>query len=143
MRKPIYSEEQIEEIKQNIYVKNSTGKSVSFTPEWKMKAVEMHTPGVNAKDIFKIMWLPQYFYNTDLPRKCLQRWEKIVKNNWVKALKEDKRWSWKRPIKVDTSKMTMEEENKYLRAELAYTKEENKHLEVLKKTFQVNLKSLT
>lgn len=143
MRKPIYSEEQIEEINQNIYVKNCTSKSISYTPEGKIKAVDMQKPDLTPKDIFRLLWLPEYVYNTDFPRKCLQRWTRMVRYNWIEALEKDKRWTWKWPTKVDTSNMTMEEENTYLKALLAYTKEENKHLEVLKKTSQVNLKNLT
>ena len=55
MRKTIYNEKQIEEIKQNIYVKKCTSKSISYTPEGKIKAVDMQRPDLTPKDIFRLL----------------------------------------------------------------------------------------
>ncbi len=134
MRKPIYNDVQRTELMKNIYVKNCTSKSISYTPDAKIKALEMWRSWESVRQVFENLWFPWYILNTTIPKKCIYRWNKITQKHGTKAIKKEGRWTWwARYKKRDISKMSSKEYIQYLETELAYVKEENTLFKQVKK----------
>ena len=124
MTKSIYNKVQIDELKNNKYVKNVTEKHIVFKKECKIKAIELSKKYISSKEIFKKLWFPEYVINSDIPKSSLSRWKRNINKKWVI---EEKKW---RPIveKIDFDNMTLEQENEYLRTKLAFYEEMEKYL---------------
>ncbi len=114
-----YIKEQIEELKSNPNVKNSTSKHIIFTKEFKLQAVKLAKEYLSAKEIFLKFWFPEYVINSDIPSNALARWKNLNK----KWLIEDKKWRPKKEENLDFSKMNLKEQNEYLRTQNLYLKE--------------------
>ncbi len=114
-----YNTAKINELKANKYVKNCTGKHVVFTKIFKFEAVKLHKTMI-PKEIFKNFWFPKYVINSEIPKNSIARWEKNINEKWVI---EEKKWRIKKEEKLDLSKMTLKEQNEYLKAENLYLKE--------------------
>ena len=119
-----YTEEQIKELKSNINVKNATSKHIIFNKEFKIKAVKLAKEYVTAKEIFKQFWFPEYIINSNIPSKSLARWKNNINKKW---LIEEKKWRPKKEIN-DFDKMTLKEQNEYLKTENIYLKELHKQI---------------
>lgn len=87
MRKTFTSEE-IEQFKKNPCVFNCSAKSVNYTVEFKIRALELHAAGVSAKEIwlrsgFDVgIWRKAYFSDT------IKDWRGIVKKHGIQGLKK-------------------------------------------------------
>jgi len=119
-----YTKEQIKELKLNQNVKNATSKHIIFTKEFKIKAVKLAKEYITAKEIFKQFWFPEYIINSNIPSQSLARWKNNINNKW---LIEEKKWRPKKEI-IDFDKMTLEEQNEYLKTENIYLKELHKQI---------------
>ena len=119
-----YNNSQIEELKNNINVKNCTKKHIVFTKEFKYKAVELAKKYIWAKEIFMKFWFPEYVINSQIPSNSLARWKKLTKK-WVV---EEIKWRPKKEENIDFSKMNLKQQNEYLRAENLYLKELHKQI---------------
>lgn len=119
MSKAIYNSEQINELLKNKYVLNCTKKSILFKKIFKQKALKLDKKWFNPKDIFKKYLFPGFIVNSRIPTQSLKNWRNIAKNTWLPYKKRVK----KTKKIFDTTNMSIEEENEYLRAEVAYLKE--------------------
>lgn len=119
-----YSKEQIEELLKNKYVKSCTSKNVNFTKEFKIKVLELDKKWLFYREIFKLLWFPEYIFNSRIPKLSLDRWKVNINKKWVI---EEKKWRKKKEY-FDVSKMSKDEYIEYLEAKLALT-EELKRLE--------------
>jgi len=120
-----YTKEQIQELLNIKYVKNCTSKYISFTDEFKIKALELDRNWFYPRKIFKDLWFPEYVCNTKIPKHSLWSWRYKFKNNWLEWLVSSKKWR-KKWWKTDFESMSLEEKIKYLEAENAYLKELHK-----------------
>lgn len=125
MRKIKYTQEQINELLKNKYVKSCTSKNITFTKELKEEALELEYKWIFRKEIFKNLWFPEYVYNSMIPTKSIDRWKRNLNKKWII---EESKWR-KKKEKIDFNNMTLEEENEYLKAENAYLKELKKLIE--------------
>jgi hypothetical protein len=84
-----------------------------------MKALKLSNKHMLSKEIFEKLWFPEYVIHSDIPKSSISRWKRNIKKKWVI---EEKKW---RPIteKIDFDNMTLEQENEYLRAKLAFYEE--------------------
>lgn len=114
-----YTTSQISELKSNKYVKNCTSKNIIFTKECKIKVVELSNKGIFNREIFKILWFPEYIINSRVPELSVSRWKRNTKDNWLVELNI---WRPKKE-KIDISKMNKDEYIEYLEAKLALTEE--------------------
>lgn len=133
MSKRTFTEEQIKELLQNPNVISCSNKSISFSKDFKIKAIKKNQEGLLPIIIFK-----QAGFNVDIigrenPQKCLHRWRNIFRDKGVKGLlarvysKDNKR---KRP---KINHLNEKEKIKYLEAKVAYLKAENDFLVKLRK----------
>lgn len=118
-----YNEAQIEELKNNKYVKSCTNKNINFTLEFKLEVVKLSKKWMFYKEIFEKLWFPDYVVNSNIPQYCYHRW----KNKIIKWNIEDKKWRPK-VNKMDFDNMTKDEELEYLRTKLAFYEEMEKYL---------------
>ena len=124
MTKMKYNKKQIEELKNNSNVRNCTSKHIVFSKEFKLKAVKLANEYISAKEIFKQFWFPEYIINSDIPSNSLARWKRLSKK-WIV---EETKWRPKKEENLDFNKMSLEEQNEYLRTENLYLKELHKQI---------------
>lgn len=122
MAKIKYNESQIEELQQNKYVKDCTEKYITFTDEFKMKVLKWVDKWEYHRQIFYDCGFPDYVWATDLVPRIVGNWKHKMKTKWLEWIIWTKKWrkKWER---IDTSKMSKEEEIAYYKAEVAYLKE--------------------
>jgi len=125
MTKINYTETQIKEIESNKYVEKCTTKQIRFTNEFKVKLLKLAYKWMFYREIFDILWFPEYVTKSKVPERTYTRYKNIKKTNWLIWLIWTKKW---RPTKekLDITKMTLEEKNIYLETENAYLKELHK-----------------
>lgn len=116
-----YSKKQIQDLKNNKYVKNATQRSITFSTEFKYEVLKLSEKWIFYTEIFKKLWFPEYIINSKIPERSYHRW-KYKSDKWVI---EEKKW---RPTKkkIDYANLTNEEKIEYLETENAYLKELNK-----------------
>jgi len=119
-----YNNEQIKELENIKYVKSCTNKNINFTKEFKTKVLEIDKQWLFYREIFKLLWFPEYIFNSRIPKLSLDRWKLNINKKWVI---EDNKWRKKKEY-FDVSKMSKDEYIEYLEAKLALT-EELKRLE--------------
>ena len=119
-----YNDSQIEELKNNINVKNCTKKHIVFTKEFKYKSLELAKKYISAKEIFMRFWFPEYVVNSEIPSNSLARWKRLSKK-WVV---EETKWRPKKEKNIDFSKMNLKQQNEYLKIENLYLKELHKQI---------------
>ena len=125
MSKIIYTEFQIIEIEANKYVEKCTPKQIRFTNEFKIELLKLGDKWLFYREIFDILWFPEYVTKSNVHWRTYTRYKNIKKIDWLIWLIWTKKW---RPTKekIDISKMTLEEKNIYLETENAYLKELHK-----------------
>lgn len=114
-----YSIKEIEELKKNPCVFNCTERLVSYTYEFKKRALELYDQGILSKEIWKRSgfdvgkWRNAYFGET------LRDWRKIVKQNGIEGLlKSDGVQYDKGPTSNEKDRLKrLELQVKYLEAE--------------------------
>lgn len=131
MSKRIFTKEQIETLMQNPNVSGCSEKSISYRKDFKILAVKKYQEGLPASEIFRQARLDISMIGHEVPDDCLHRWLKIFRQKGETGLKIDNRGkSGGRP---KTNWSDKKEKIKYLEAENAYLKEENRFLVKLRK----------
>jgi len=125
MTKIIYTESQIKEIQVNKYVEKCRTKQIRFTNECKVEVLKMADKWLFYREIFDILWFPEYVIFSKVPGISYTRWKNIRNKNGLIWLIWTKKW---RPIKekTDISKMTLKEQNEYFKTKVAYLEELHK-----------------
>lgn len=125
MSKITYTQSEINEIETNKYVEKCTTKQIRFTNEFKIELLKLADKWIFYREIFKILWFPEYVVNSKVPWISYTRWKKIKKNKWLIWLIWTKKWR-PRKEKIDISKMSLEEQNEYFKTKVAYLEELHK-----------------
>jgi hypothetical protein len=121
----IFSGEDLAKLKQNVCVFSCTEKTINYTSEFKKRALELHSNGVKAEDIWyqagfdTSKWKKNYFTST------LKDWRRIVRKSGIEGLSKlggvqyDMGKTNKRElIKIESDKLKrLELQVKYLKAE--------------------------
>ena len=63
-----YTEDQIQELLQNKYVKSCRSKNITFTKDCKIEAIKLEKTNWNRREIFEILWFPEYVFNTKIQK---------------------------------------------------------------------------
>lgn len=122
MSKQEYTKEQIKELENNLSVKKCSEKYITFTDEFKTKAIELNKKWYVSKEIFIKFWFPEYIICSQVPWESLKRWRFKAKHEWISSLNNTKKWRKKKEY-FDVSKMTKDEYIEYLETENAVLKE--------------------
>ena len=125
MTKIIYTESQIKEIELNKYVEKCTTKQIRFTNEFKVELLKLWDQWLFYREIFDILWFPEYITKSNIPWRTYTRYKNIKKTNWLIWLIWTKKW---RPLKekIDINKMNKDEQVEYLKTKVAYLEELHK-----------------
>jgi len=133
MRYKEYTPEQIKELKQNPYVKNCAGKFITFTPEAKIKAIELKNLGLSNKEVFRDLQFPEYVIQTDTPKMSIYRWSKIIRKQWAAKLTKETRGRKKWYRKIDLNEISDTELIQFYKLKVDYLEEKIKIYEWIKK----------
>jgi len=77
MSKILFSEDQIDELHLNPYVKNVAQKSITYTDEFKEQAVKSHYEGATSRQIFISAGFRIDIIGRERAKSSLNRWEKM------------------------------------------------------------------
>jgi hypothetical protein len=123
MTKQIYTDTQIEELLKNKYVEKCSKKYITFSKDCKIEVLRLSKEQIFYRDIFKILWFPEYIVNWKVPERSYNRWRRNLTVWKIESVK----WR-KKKNKVDISKMTLEEQNEYLKTEVVFLSELHKQI---------------
>jgi len=131
MSKRIFTQEEIEYLLGNVNVAKCSNRSITYTTEFKVKAIELYEQGFMSTEIFNQAGFDLHLIGKDQPTQCLGRWRRIVKKKGIGGLTESRGEHGKggRPKTKDVSEADRIE---YLEAQVAYLKAENDFLAKLR-----------
>ncbi len=127
MSKKIFTEEQIETLAQNKYVKNVTNKAITYTDEFKKIFIAENQNGKIPREIFEECGFDVDIIGIDRVRGSGKRWRATYRNNGACGLTDTRKTNSGRPT---TKELSLEEKYARLQAENNLLKAEN---ELLKK----------
>ena len=122
MSKREYTKEQIKELLNNPYVKDCSVKYITFTDDFKLRAIELDAEWIYHRQIFKDFWFPEYISSSKIVNQSLWNWRFKFKKKWLYWLINTTKWR-KKKEQTDISKMSLKEEIDYIRTENAFLKE--------------------
>ena len=132
MNKTIFTEEEKGQLLKNKNISRCGEGSITYSKDFKVKAVKLHEQGLTPACIFRQAGLDTNIMGRDKPKGCLKRWNRVYRHKGEEGLTIENRGrnSTGRPKKPkdlsDTDKI------KRLEAEVAYLKAENDFLAKLR-----------
>lgn len=133
MSKRIFNEERIKELLQNPNVERCSSKSITYRKDFKVIAINKYREGLPPNEIFRQARFDIDVIGHDTPKRCLQNWRNVFKQKGVQELSVETRGRGKGGGRPRTNWASEKEKIKYLEAEVAYLKEENRFLASLRK----------
>ncbi len=130
MSKRIFNQQQINEMLNNNNIIKCSDKSITYSKDFKIKAVAQYCEGMSAKDILKQAGFDLAVIGKDTPKRCLMRWLKIFRKRGAEKLSTDGRGKEK-GVGMGRPKLkgiTDAEKIKKLELTVAYLKAENDFL---------------
>ncbi len=127
MTKMKYSKKQLEKLSKNIHIKSCTQRYITYTDDFKIKAIKLYNDWLYPKRIFRDFGFPDFVVETEAPKWALKRWRKKIKEWWFTNLVSSKKWR-KKKDNLDISKMNKDEYIEYLEAKVAYQNELHKKI---------------
>ena len=128
MSKRIFSEEELEKLRNNPNVAKCSKKSITFARQFKLKAVKSYyEQGQSANSIFKQAGFDLNIIGKTTPKFRMRDWKKIYKTKGEVALNTESRGrnGGKRSARAP-------DDLEYLQAKIAYLEAENAFLKKLK-----------
>lgn len=128
----MFNPEQIKELLANKNISKCSSKSITFSPDFKLKAVKQYYEnGHSPNMIFREAGFDLNIFKKSKPKDCLKRWRKTYNTKGEKSLLTESRGKHggrkpKTKIKNDKDKI------KYLEAKVAYLDAENDFLAKLR-----------
>jgi len=125
-----FTPEEIQEIRENKYVSKCSAKSITYTSEFRLFALQRYQEGLTPSMIFKEAGFNTKVLGVTRMDDCLKRWRKKARIHGEESLAIDGRGEFGgRPkTKELTTEFTKEERIEYLEATVAYLKAENDFL---------------
>lgn len=134
--KKLFTSEEIEQLKQNIYVKSVSEKGITYTEEFKNNFIVMNHKGYMPREIFEHYGFDVSVIGMARIASAGKRWRLAYKEEGVLGLQDQRINHSGRPLKRE---LTADEELNRLKAELLIVKAENellKKLRYLRKTLE-------
>ena len=127
MSKKLFTEEQINILKQNKYVKKVSSKGITYTDEFKRIFIDENSKGKLPRMIFEECGFNIDIIGTQRIKSSAYRWRSAFKNGGASKLTDTRKYNTGRPVEKDLS---LGEKYKKLEAKMKLLQAEN---ELLKK----------
>lgn len=125
--------EQIQALLENKNVARCSEKSITYSPEFKLKTVrQYYEQGSSPTQMFKDAGFDITIIGRNTPEDCLRRWRKKYKTKGIVGLSKDDRGKSKNGGRPKTKGLTDKEKIERLEATVAYLKAENDFLAKLR-----------
>ena len=126
MSNRIFSQEEIKELSKNINVSKCSERSISYSKDFKIKAVRLYSEGMTSSEIFRQGGFLLEMIGLKKPKGCLRRWNKVYRTKGTAGLLIEARGrGGGRPKKINLSD---NDRIQRLETEIAYLKAENDFL---------------
>ena len=124
MSKRKFTKEEIEILSKNENVSKCSERSITYRPNFKVRAVTKYQGGKGSREIFEGAGFNLQIIGKDKPSECLKQWNKVSKTKGLDHLgKETRGKGGGRPKKPKD--LSDKDKIKRLEAEVAYLKAEN------------------
>ena len=130
MNTHIHSNEEINSLSKNPYVKRCSAKSITYTYEFKKKAVEQYNKGIGSKEIWKRAGFDISKWRKTYAKDCIKDWKIIVKKKGFEGLMETR--GKESTGRIKTKGLTDSDKIKRLELQVKYLKAENDFLAKLR-----------
>lgn len=127
MSKILFTKQEQEILKKHPYVKSVSKKAITYTDEFKAKAVKEYEEGKFSRQIFEDAGFDIEIVGIERAKSALKRWRTAYKENGIAGLEDSRKNHSGRPFKRELS---IEEKYARLEAQNALLRAEN---ELLKK----------
>lgn len=129
-----FTHKQIKELSQNPNVEKCSEKSISYSKEFKIKAVDRYQKEwASPNQIFTEAGFSLDLIGKEVPGDCLHCWLKIFRTKGIEELSVETRGKSKLGGRPKTNWSNDKEKIKYLETKIAYLKTENDFLAKLRK----------
>jgi transposase-like protein len=132
MSKQMFTQQQIEKLLANENVLRCSPKSVTYTKQFKTRAIHLYQQGLFPVEIFTQAGLDSNLIVKNQPKECLRRWKTIAKRNGLDGLSEVRGKNSKKGGESKTKDLTDADKIKRMEIEIAYLKAENDFLAKLR-----------
>lgn len=132
MSKNLYTQSQMEELENNPYVLRVSERSISYHPDFKIKAVMEYESGKPPSQIFIDHGFNLLLIGIEQPRKIIHRWRKTLTNHGEFGLKIERRGKGNTG-RSSSSELSVEEKLKKAEARIKFLEAENGFLKKLEK----------
>ena len=126
MSKKIFTEKEIEILKQNKYVKRVSPKGITYTDEMKQFAISESEKGILSSEIFEKAGFDLSVIGSRRSSSSLARWKTAYKKSGVMGLQDTRKGASGRPLERELSlEEQLEREkakNKFLEVQLEFQK---------------------
>lgn len=130
MSKNIYTELQIKELEKNPNVLSASDRSISYNPEFKLKAIEEYKQGKTPAQIFIDHGFHLGLIGKEQPKRCLQRWRNIYNRYGKEGLITERRGKGSKG-RPSSKTLSAEEKLKKAEARIRFLEAENDFLKKL------------
>lgn len=131
MSKRQFTGKQMDELRKNKNVLRCSGKSITYTKDFKLYAINLYDQGQTSSEIFRGAGFDLNVVGRGQPKDCMNRWRKIFRTKGMHGLVEQ-RGKNGRAGRPKTKGVTEADRIKRLEAEVAYLKAENSFLAKLR-----------
>ena len=130
MNTHIHPVEEINSLSKNPYVERCTAKSITYTYEFKKRAVEQYKQGLGSREIWKRAGFDISKWRKTYAKDCIKDWKNIVKERGFEGLKEAR--GKNATGRSKTKNVTANDKIKRLELQVKYLKAENDFLAKLR-----------
>lgn len=130
MRKNLFSKSQIKELEKNPNVISVTDHTITYHPNFKVKAVHENLKGKTPAQIFEEHGFNPDIVGKDIPRKRLYKWRQVYNELGELGLSLDKRGKTKTQ-RTSSKELSTEEKLKKAEARIKFLEVENDFLKKL------------
>ena len=133
MSKKIYSQAEIQALRNNPNVKSVTEKSITYSSEFKIKAIKQSKQGMKSTQIFELAGLPSHLIGKGKSDQSLSRWKRLYKDHGEDVLLQETRGSKNNGPYGPREQLSLQEALDKANARIAYLEG---NLELVKKLEQ-------
>lgn len=128
MSNKLFTNEEVENLSKNIYVKKVSNKGITYTDEFKKLFIEENNKGKLPREIFIECGFDIHVLGIQRIHSSGKRWRSAFRRNGVSELQDTRKFNTGRPSETDLS---LEQKYEKLQAKIKLLQAENKLLKKL------------